>query len=479
VARIAHGDLVVVVPGILGSTLYRDGRQIWGYRQIIKSLHRLTDQLTSDLSLPPQAFDYPRSGVADGVTAEAVLTTQGIIPGLVSIDGYDDLLTMLRVRFHEDFVDGSDAVVAFPYDWRQSNEYTARRLQAWVEPLLARRRQHYPEARIVFVAHSMGGLVARYYAHVLDEQQRTRRIVTIATPYRGAVKALAVLANGSARLGPFTVVLGDLARSLPSVAELLPVYPCLGTTADALTPLSAATPVPGLPDSALRRCLTFHERLAQAITDHPDRRPTYHALLSHRQATDVWATVHTGDGPKTTGTSVVHTTPTSRTAGVVTHRPIDFADRGDGTVPRRSATPVEWDDDAAALFLAGKHGALQQQAETYRQLAGILTTTSKARAAAIDEIAADVPEITAPGHPWTATATSVEGSDRLALTITVTDAQTGATIAQRPLRPAGSASYTTTVTLTDPGLYRWIITTPPTAATPLDPVSDLLLNTHD
>lgn len=47
----------------------------------------------------------------------------------------------------------------------------------------------------------MGGLVARYYAHVLDDRQLTRRIVTIATRYQGAVKALAVLANGHATLG--------------------------------------------------------------------------------------------------------------------------------------------------------------------------------------------------------------------------------------------------------------------------------------
>ena len=482
-ARTTHGDLVVVVPGILGSTLYRGDHQIWGYRQaltgLMTGLRRLTDRLTTDLSLPVEAFDHPEDGILDGVTARAPLTTQGIVPGLVTIDGYDDLLTNLRVRFHDDLADDPGTLVAFPYDWRQSNEYTARRLQAHVEPLLHRRRQRYPDARIVFVAHSMGGLVARYYAHVLDEKHLTRRIVTIGTPYQGAVKALAVLANGQATLGPFTVALGDLTRSLPSVAELLPVYPCLGPTPDARTPPAttphaltplATTPVPGLPDTALRRCLTFHRRLTRAIADHPDRRPAYHALLSHRQATDVWASLHTaapgGPGPDD-GTNVV------------THRPSDFADRGDGTVPRRSATPPEWDDDAAALFLAGTHGALQQATETYRQLAGILTAAPRPRAAVLAEVAADLPELTAPGRPWTAAATSVEGSDRLVLTLTVTDPATGATVLERPLRPAGNAAYTTEVTLTEPGLYRWTIRTPPTAATPVDPVSDLVLNIHE
>lgn len=478
VARITHGDLVVVLPGILGSTLYRGDRQIWGYRQLftgLTGLRRLTDRLTTDLSLPAEAFDHPEDGTADGVTARAPLATRGIIPGLVTIDGYDDLLTNLRIRFHDDLADDPDTLVAFPYDWRQSNEYTARLLQARIEPLLDLRRQRHPHARIVFVAHSMGGLVARYYAHVLDDRQLTRRIVTIATPYQGAVKALAVLANGQATLGPFTVALGDLARSLPSVAELLPAYPCLGSTPDTLTRL-ATTPVPGLPDAALHRSLTFHQRLDQAITDHPDRRPTYHALLSHRQPTDVWASLH----PTAPTASRADSKDGSNAAAcVAAHRPTDFADRGDGTVPRRSATPPEWDDDAAATFLAGTHAALQQTTETYRQLAGILTTTPRPRAAAIDEIAADLPELTAPGEPWTAAATSVEGSDRLALTLTLTDPDNGAVIAERPLRPAGNATYTTTVALTEPGLYRWTIHTPPTAATPIDPITDLLFNTHE
>jgi pimeloyl-ACP methyl ester carboxylesterase len=481
VARITHGDLVVVLPGILGSTLYRGDRQVWGYRQLftgVTGLRRLTDRLTADLSLSTDAFDHPEHGIEDGVVARAPLTTQGIIPGLVTIDGYDDLLTTLRVRFHDDLADDPDTFVAFPYDWRQSNEYTARLVQAQVEPLLERRRQPYPDARIVFVAHSMGGLVARYYAHVLDEKQLTRRIVTIGTPYQGAVKALAVLANGQAKLGPFTVQLGDLVRSLPSVAELLPVYPCLGPTPDALTRL-ATTLVPGLPDTCLRRCLTFHQRLDQAITDHPDRRPTYHALLSHRQPTDVWASLHptTPAGVGAGGTAADAGTRTD--TRVVAHRPTDFADRGDGTVPRRSATPPEWDDDAAALFLAGTHAALQQTTETYRQLAGILTTTPRPRAAAIDEIAADLPELTAPGEPWTAAATSVEGSDRLALSLTITNPDTGTTIVERPLRPAGNATYTTKITLSDPGLYRWTIHTPPTAKTPIDPISDLVLTTPE
>jgi pimeloyl-ACP methyl ester carboxylesterase len=457
--RIANGDLVVVLPGILGSTLQRDRRQTWGYRQIALNLHRLANRLTEDLSLPRAAFTDPAAGVDDGTVVTGVLTTQGIIPGFWTIDGYDELLFNLRTRFMDD----QDVILAFPYDWRQSNEYTARHLQRWIEPLLVHRRITHPDARLILIGHSMGGLVARYYAECLDTRKLTRRVVTIGTPYLGAAKALPILANGYARLGSRKVLVGDLARSLPSVAELLPVYPCLGSSADQLTVLDAMSVVPGLPTEALTRCLTFHRQINDAIAANGDHRPAYHALLSHRQSTDTWASID----------------PTGET---VAHQTEHFDDRGDGTVPRRSATPREWVDDASATYLAGKHAALQQQRETLTQLVGILTARPRRPQATQDEIAVDALPYVEPGADWSVDAYSVEGSDRLALTVTIVGTDTPAgdpPVAEKPLRPMRSGRYSATITLTTPGIFRWIVDTDPTAATHIDPVSDVLLCVAD
>jgi pimeloyl-ACP methyl ester carboxylesterase len=458
-ARIANGDLVVVIPGILGSTLRRGSRQTWGYRQIALNLHTLTARLTADLSLPGSAFDRPEEGHDDGTQVTGVLKTLGIVPGFLTIDGYDELLFVLRARFLED----RDAIVEFPYDWRLSNEYTARRLKRTVEPLLDARRHAYPAARLVLVGHSMGGLVARYYAECLDERKLTRRVVTIGTPYQGAVKALSVLGNGYAELGPKKFHVGELARSLPSVAELLPTYDCLASASNSapggLAKLAAAK-VPGLPNAAFRRCLRFHEQIAAAVAANGDDRPEYHALLSHRQRTDGWASIDDA------GT-------------VVAHQPADLAERGDGTVPRCSASPPEWADDASATFLAGRHSALQQQREALIQLQGILTARPRRPMAVVDEIAVDADPVTEPGAGWTVTAQSVEGADSLVLSVTVTDPEDGRTLVSTPLRPCGGGRYAATTALGEAGIFRWTVHTEPTAATPIDPVSDIVLCAHD
>lgn len=444
-------DLVVILPGILGSTLSRGPRQIWGYRSVVR-LDRLSDRLTQDLALPPEAFVDPGRGFDDGARPTGTLRTLGIIPGFLSIDGYDRLLARLR---RELAPLGPDSVIEFPYDWRQSNAFTAHRLKSVVEPMLRRRRRRFPTARLVFVAHSMGGLVARYYAECLDTEKLTRRVITIGTPFAGAAKALGVLANGHVSLGPRRFRFGELVRSLPSVAELLPTYACVGPSPDALRPLSDAL-VPGLPDVCRIRAQQFHQQLRTAIAANGCERPTYHVLMSSRQVTPTWASV-ADDGE------------------VLLHSPDDLSQRGDGTVPRCSAAPPEWTDDAASVFISGRHASLQQQPHVVLQVHGVVTARPRIPMAAIDEIAVEADPWVAPGEGWSVRAESVEGSNGLVLIVTVSDPCDDEVIARAHLRPRGDGTYAASLRLGRPGVFRWTVRTIPTAATPVEPVSDALL----
>ncbi|MFG1602654.1 alpha/beta fold hydrolase [Actinoplanes sp. NPDC049265] len=451
-STVTHGDIVVVIPGILGSVLYRGTDQVWGYRQIVTNLHRLPQRLTRDLALPADAFEQPaEEGYDDGVRATGVLRTQAIVPGFWAVDGYDVLLDRLRRRFPSD----RDGIVEFPYDWRQSNEYTARRLAAFVEPLIERRRREYPQAKLILVGHSMGGLVARYFAECLDEEGVVRRIVTIGTPYSGALKALAVSANGYVRLGPVRIDLAELVRSLPSVAELLPVYGCLDSAAGAPQTIFDGMPVPGLTKQAVERARRFHRGMDAAVAA-AGRRHRYHALVSHRQPTDVGAFL-------------------SATGEVQARRSTDPDFGGDGTVPRCSATPPEWTDDANAVFIGGRHASLQRQNESLVQLYGILTARPRHAQAVADEIAVDAEAYTVVGTDWVVRAHCVTGLDNLALAVSVVDPAEPGPPFTVPLTPTGAGGYQSSVVLTRPGLFRWTVHSIAAAATPIDPVSDLLL----
>jgi triacylglycerol esterase/lipase EstA (alpha/beta hydrolase family) len=77
----------------------------------------------------------------------------------------------------------------FPYDWRRDNRASARRLERfgwdwlkkWWDP------SGNDKAKLIFVVHSMGGLVARYFLEVMGGWKDTRALISFGTPYRGAL----------------------------------------------------------------------------------------------------------------------------------------------------------------------------------------------------------------------------------------------------------------------------------------------------
>ncbi|MEU1746587.1 esterase/lipase family protein [Micromonospora arida] len=439
-----EGDVVVILPGILGSVLERNGRQTWGYRQVGLNLSQLSKRLTEDLTLPPEAFaDDPR-GFDDGTRSPVALKTFGIVPGLWAVDGYDRLVGGLVKRY------GIGATYVFPYDWRQSNRVTAHRLQCFVEPLVEARRRVYPAAKVVLVGHSMGGLVARYYATFLDSREYTRRVVTVGTPYSGSIKALLSLANGPLRFGPFQLNLAELVRSLPSVAELLPVFPCIK-----LENGSVATPTPdAVPAIAkhMQHALEFHGHIRRGAAAGA---VPYHPIIGHLQPTERWVRIQNDR--------------------VLSDYAPDLANRGDGTVPRISASPPEWTEDSAAAFLPGRHATLQQRPETLRQLHGILTARPRPPMAAESEISADAEPFVAYSDVWTISANSWDGTDNLALELRLSrddGSQVGQPI---PLRPQGCGNYVAKWRASEYGVFRWSVSSIVSAGTPVEPIEDLVL----
>jgi hypothetical protein len=148
---------VILIPGVLGSRLFdkRKRTEIWP-----GSTPHLLAGSKQDLELPfdPQTLQP----VDDG------LEPSGLFEEVLSADFYGAILRTLRQS--GGFIAGQLGVHAdprvrryyvFAYDWRQDNVTTAKRLDALIEQI--RRDYGDPTLRVNVIAHSMGGLVTRYY----------------------------------------------------------------------------------------------------------------------------------------------------------------------------------------------------------------------------------------------------------------------------------------------------------------------------
>jgi len=84
----------------------------------------------------------------------------------------------------------ADDVFVFPYDWRQDiKEIATDNLKRMVEKIL----EVTGEDQVDIVAHSMGGIVARYYINEAGGAQKVRKIVMVGVPHFGSVDAYAAL----------------------------------------------------------------------------------------------------------------------------------------------------------------------------------------------------------------------------------------------------------------------------------------------
>jgi pimeloyl-ACP methyl ester carboxylesterase len=219
---------VILIPGALGSRLAdaQTGREVWpgSIRRLL-----LADYSELALQIDPDTL-APRPGhlIVSGLTDRAA--------------GRDFYSAILRVLEHaggyRQGIPGEapspdrNHYYVFAYDWRQDNVDNVRRLDALIEQL----RIDYgdPGLRVDIIAHSMGGLIARYYGRygtedVLDDNEfpvsnrgaeRMRRVVLLGTPNLGAVGAMQTLKEGYpiglARIPP------EVVATFPSTYQVMP-----------------------------------------------------------------------------------------------------------------------------------------------------------------------------------------------------------------------------------------------------------------
>ncbi|MFB7473774.1 esterase/lipase family protein [Kitasatospora sp. NPDC056184] len=373
----ARRHLVYVLPGIGGSVLERPGTAgqpggvVWdaGFGDIADLLVR-PGRLAPDEPLRPTGL----------------IRSRRLLPGWTVVPGYERLLDGLRalpgVRLDEGHPDRRDPaanVVVLPYDFRLGVAHAAERLAADVHERL----QDYAEAeragRVTVVAHSMGGLVARYWLGPLEGWPLCRALITLGTPHRGAPKALNVLADGVRVAGVRLDRVSELLRSWPGVADLLPRYPAVwdATAGAARYPHELALPGLGAAAEAGRDLHQEIEAGWRSIPRGPDAPVVVPRLgWSH----DTPSSAH-WDGHRLT---LRKTPPSWLRLDGWEH------DHGDGTVPAFSAVPLELSaDDASGWRERDRHGPLASAAwvpglvEAYERRAPLTAVRGEERKASL------------------------------------------------------------------------------------------------
>ncbi len=122
------------------------------------------------------------------------------------------------------YVRNTDLFVAF-YDWRKSVQDAAR---LYLKPWIDRAKRAARAEKVILVAHSMGGLVARSYIQSSAYDHDVARLFTLGTPHRGAGEAYYAWGGGQLRADPavkavFDVYLWYLRHAHPFQTQLDPL----------------------------------------------------------------------------------------------------------------------------------------------------------------------------------------------------------------------------------------------------------------
>ncbi len=219
---------LIVIPGIMGSKL-RDrqtGEVVWP-----GSLWNLVTNQFGDLALDIDPYTLqPRPNRLEAFDITDTAAGRDFYNRLIeTLEQYGEFR---RTKPGTKVTDAYERhLYVLPYDWRRDNVETARALDAMIEQV----RLDYgrPDLKVDIVAHSMGGLVSRYYLRfgtddVLDRDDiqvtmkgaaKINRLILLGTPSLGSTNTIRGLVEGEAIV---RTVQPETLATMASAYELLP-----------------------------------------------------------------------------------------------------------------------------------------------------------------------------------------------------------------------------------------------------------------
>jgi len=199
---------VIIIPGLIGSELVNKetAETVWFDLQRSK---------TDDLRLPISSANLAEN--RDNLVAGDILRNIKYLRFLPETEIYQSLATSLKLpgEYEEGNWDAptgnafQDTYYVFPYDWRRDNVENARLLIRRIDDLKSKLKR--PNLKFNIVAHSMGGLIARYAAKYGDADlsagtqkpvptwagaKHINKIFLVGTPNEGSIPSLNALING-------------------------------------------------------------------------------------------------------------------------------------------------------------------------------------------------------------------------------------------------------------------------------------------
>jgi pimeloyl-ACP methyl ester carboxylesterase len=231
---------IIIIPGVTGSELVNraTGERLWP---------DLFPEDKEAMALPISSTTLSEN--RDDVVASRVIESARLMKIMPEIGVYGALLKALenqggyrRGDIDAPQTDGDrDTYYLFAYDWRRDNVESARKLAEKIAEI--KQRTNRPDLRFDIIAHSMGGLIARYFAmygdaDVLGDRQprpdwrgaqSIRSLVLFATPNAGSMDALRSLIYGYSiteankpRINPFKGLGRVTIFTAPSVYQIMP-----------------------------------------------------------------------------------------------------------------------------------------------------------------------------------------------------------------------------------------------------------------
>ncbi|MBI4785599.1 MAG: FHA domain-containing protein [Chloroflexi bacterium] len=190
---------VVVVPGVMGSELWRGSECLWPNPR-----HLLTH---------PEVFRYPDD---PNIEARGIVREIVIVPNVVKFEAYNRLGDYLEEGLG--YERGKD-LIECPYDWRQDIRLSARRLAEQIDAWNVK-------APVTIIAHSMGCLVSREYIEHLGGKDKVSRLILMGGPHAGTPSAISnlLLRANLLPLGLMGERLRAILATFPSLYQILPTH---------------------------------------------------------------------------------------------------------------------------------------------------------------------------------------------------------------------------------------------------------------